>query len=227
MQAVILAGGKGRRLRPYTTILPKPMMPIGDQPILGLIINKLAQSGITKIVLTVGYLAGIIEAYFGNGEKYGVEIEYFVEDEPLGTAGCLSLIDDLEEEFVVTNGDILSDLDYNDLLECHRKGGKKVTICSYRKEVPISLGVLELEDSKVVDYVEKPTYEFNVSTGIYVLNRSVVEYIPRKQHFDFPSLIKKLIEKKEPINVYQFKGEWYDIGREEDYKVVLEKFFDE
>ncbi len=227
MQAVILAGGKGRRLRPYTTILPKPMMPIGEKPILGMIIEKLAESGIRKIVMTVGYLAGIIEAYFGNGEKYGVEIEYFVESEPLGTAGCLSLIDDLEEEFIVTNGDILSELDFNELVECHRKSGKNVTICSYRKEVPISLGVLELQNDEVLDYIEKPTYEFNVSTGIYVLSRSVVENIPKNQYFDFPTLIKKLISLKEPINVFKFEGEWFDIGREEDYKIVLEKYFNE
>lgn len=227
MQAVILAGGKGRRLRPYTTILPKPMMPIGEKPILGIIIDKLAKSGINKIVITVGYLAGIIKAYFGNGEKYGVEIEYFIEAEPLGTAGCLSLIENLDEEFIVTNGDILSDLNFNELVECHRKSGKKVTICSYKKEVPISLGVLELDGNTVSDYIEKPTYEFNVSTGIYVLNRSVVDNIPKNQYFDFPTLIKKLISLNEPINVYKFEGEWFDIGREEDYKIVLEKFFDE
>ncbi len=203
------------------------MMPIGEKPILGIIIDKLAESGIKKIVITVGYLAGIIEAYFGNGEKYGVEIEYFIEAEPLGTAGCLSLIDDLEEEFIVTNGDILSALNFNDLVECHRKSGKKATICSYRKEVPISLGVLELDGDEVRDYIEKPTYEFNISTGIYVLNRSVVDNIPKNQYFDFPTLIKKLISLKEPINVYKFEGEWFDIGREEDYKIVLEKYFNE
>ncbi len=203
------------------------MMPIGEKPILGIIIDKLAKSGINKIVITVGYLAGIIKAYFGNGEKYGVEIEYFIEAEPLGTAGCLSLIENLDEEFIVTNGDILSDLNFNELVECHRKSGKKVTICSYKKEVPISLGVLELDGNTVSDYIEKPTYEFNVSTGIYVLNRSVVDNIPKNQYFDFPTLIKKLISLNEPINVYKFEGEWFDIGREEDYKIVLEKFFDE
>ena len=203
------------------------MMPIGEKPILGIIIDKLAESGIKKIVITVGYLAGIIEAYFGSGEKYGVEIEYFIEAEPLGTAGCLSLIENLDEEFIVTNGDILSALNFNDLVKCHRESGKKVTICSYRKEVPISLGVLELDGDEVRDYIEKPTYEFNVSTGIYVLNRSVVDNIPKNQYFDFPSLIKKLISLNEPINVYKYEGEWFDIGREEDYKIVLEKYFNE
>ncbi|MBI5056332.1 MAG: NTP transferase domain-containing protein [Nitrospirae bacterium] len=223
MQAVILAGGKGTRLRPYTTILPKPMMPIGEKPILEIIINKLVEGGVKKIIISVGYLAGIIQAYFGNGERFGVEIKYFIETEPLGTVGCLALIKNLEEEFIVTNGDVLTDLRFTDLIGNHKKSGKRVTICSYKKEVPISLGVLELHGSDVRDYIEKPTYSFYVSMGIYVINRGIVGNIPQKQYFDFPTLIKKLISLKEPINVYKFGGEWYDIGREEDYKQVLEK----
>ncbi len=224
MQAVILAGGKGTRLRPYTTILPKPMMPVGEKPILEIIINRLAASGVRKIVISVGYLAGIIEAYFGNGERFGVEIEYFLEKEPLGTAGCLALIDNLEEEFIVTNGDILTDLDLNELIEHHRASGRKVTICSYRKKVTISLGVLDLDGDKVKDYIEKPTYDFFVSMGMYVMNRAVIENIPPNEYFDLPTLIKKLISIREPVNVFRFEGEWHDIGREEDYKAVLEKY---
>jgi NDP-sugar pyrophosphorylase family protein len=226
MQAVILAGGKGKRLRPYTTVLPKPMMPIGEKPILGVIIEKLARSGITDIVLTVGYLAGIIQAYFGDGKRFGVNIEYFVETEPLGTAGCLSLIENLQDEFIVMNGDILSSIDFNDLIEYHRKMGNPVTICSYKKEIQLTLGVLDLEGATVRDYIEKPKYSFNVSTGIYAMNREAVGHIPKNQYFDFPTLIKRLIAVKEPISVYQFEGEWYDIGREEDYRAVLETFDD-
>jgi NDP-sugar pyrophosphorylase family protein len=224
MQAVILAGGKGKRLRPYTTILPKPMMPIGEKPILGITIEKLAASGIRDIVITVGYLSQIIQAYFGAGENYGVAIRYFVETEPLGTAGCLSLIDGLDDEFIVTNGDLLTDMDYNDLIAHHRKSGMKVTICSYKKEVQISLGVLDLRGDTVQDYIEKPTYRYDISTGIYLLHKSVIHHIPKNQYFDFPSLIKRLISQHEPINVYHLKGEWYDIGREEDYRAVLAKF---
>jgi NDP-sugar pyrophosphorylase family protein len=226
MQAVILAGGKGRRLRPYTTILPKPMMPIGEKPILGIIIEKLAESGIKDIIITVGYLAGIIRAYFGDGKKFGVNIEYFTETEPLGTAGCLSLIENLNEEFIVVNGDILTSLDFNDLIEYHRKMGNPVTICSYKKDVQLTLGVLELTGDTVRDYIEKPTYTFDISMGIYAMNREVVGHIPKNQYFDFPTLIKRLISAKEPISVYKFKGEWYDIGREEDYRAVLGKFDD-
>jgi NDP-sugar pyrophosphorylase family protein len=224
MQAVILAGGKGKRLRPYTTILPKPMMPIGEKPILGITIEKLAASGIRDIIITVGYLSQIIRAYFGAGETFGVSIRYFVETEPLGTAGCLSLIDGLDDEFIVTNGDLLTDLDYHDLIAHHKKSGMKATICSYKKEVQLSLGVLDLRDNTVRDYIEKPTYEYDISTGIYMLHRSVIDHIPKNQHFDFPSLIKRLISLHEPINVYRLKGEWYDIGREEDYRAVLAKF---
>jgi len=224
MQAIILAGGRGTRLRPYTTVLPKPMMPIGEKPILEVIINKLAQSGIKKIVLSVGYLAGIIQAYFGDGRRFGVEIEYFVEAEPLGTVGCLALIQSLEEEFIVMNGDILTDLQFADLIRNHQKSDAKVTICSYRKTVPISLGVLEISGDELRDYVEKPVYSFLVSMGIYVINKSVVNHIPPKRYLDFPSFIKNLIALHVPLNVYRFEGEWFDIGREEDYKLVLEKF---
>ena len=224
MQAVILAGGKGARLRPYTTVLPKPMMPVGEKPILEILINKLAESGIKKIVISVGYLSSIIQAYFGNGERFGVDIEYFVEAEPLGTAGCLALIEDLEEEFIVTNGDILTDLDFNELIKHHAAHGRKVTICSFKKEVTISLGVLEIDGDTIQDYIEKPTYDFSVSMGMYVMNRSVIEHIPPNKYFDLPTLIKKLISVNEPINVFLFAGEWHDIGREEDYKAVLEKY---
>jgi NDP-sugar pyrophosphorylase family protein len=224
MQAVILAGGVGTRLRPYTTVLPKPMMPIGEKPILEIVIKKLADAGIDNIVLSVGYLEGIIRAYFGNGDKFGVNIEYFTEREPLGTAGCLALIENLEDEFVVANGDVLTSLDFRDLLDHHSSHGRKVTICSFNKEVTISLGVLELKGDSVEDYIEKPTYNYSVSMGIYVMNRDIVQYIPRNEYFDLPTLIKKLISQKEPINVYKFEGEWHDIGREEDYKAVLDKF---
>jgi len=224
MQAVILAGGKGRRLRPYTTILPKPMMPIGEKPILGVIIDKLIESGVTRITITVGYLAGIIQAYFGDGKGLGVDIEYFVETEPLGTAGCLGVIPNLDDEFIVTNGDVLADLSFRDLAERHRASGCGVTICSYRKDVQMTLGVLDLKDDTVRDYIEKPTYHFDVSAGIYVMNKRVTGHIPKNQYFDFPTLIKRLIAVKEPINVYRFEGAWYDIGREEDYRAVLERF---
>jgi len=199
-------------------------MPIGEKPILGIIIEKLAQSGIKEIIITVGYLAGIIQAYFGDGKKFGVNIRYFAETEPLGTAGCLSLIDGLEEEFIVMNGDILTDLKFENLIEYHKRMANSVTICSYQKEIQLTLGVLDLAGNTVRDYIEKPRYTFDISMGIYAMNRKAVGHVPKNQYLDFPTLIKRLVSVKEPISVYKFAGEWFDIGREEDYKAVLEKF---
>jgi len=203
MQAIILAGGKGTRLAPYTTVFPKPLMPIGDMPILEIVIRQLKKHGFTKIVLAVGHLAGLIEAYFGS--KWGVEITYSREDEPLGTAGPLALIDDLDEIFLVMNGDLLTNIDY--------------------KDVPISLGVLELDgEGNITDYVEKPTLKYKVSMGIYIFNKNILNYIGRGKYLDFPDLIKTLIQNGENVSGYMFEGYWMDIGRHEDYAKVLDEF---
>ena len=225
MQAVILAGGKGRRLAPYTTVFPKPLMPIGDMPILEIVIRQLKKHGFTKIVLAVGHLAGLIEAYFGDGSKWGVEITYSREDEPLGTAGPLSLIDDLDENFLVMNGDLLTNIDYSGLMRYHLENGALTTISMYTKDVPISLGVLELDDEgNIVDYIEKPTLKYKVSMGIYIFNNRILEHIEHGKYLDFPDLIKNLIKKGENIRGYMFEGYWMDIGRPEDYSRVLEEF---
>ena len=225
MQAVILAGGKGTRLAPYTTVFPKPLMPIGEMPILEIVIRQLKKHGFTKIVLAVGHLAGLIEAYFGDGSKWGVEITYSREDEPLGTAGPLALIDDLAENFLVMNGDLLTNIDYSGLMSYHLENGALSTISMYTKDVPISLGVLELDDEgKIVDYIEKPTLKYKVSMGIYIFNNRILNYVERGKYLDFPDLIKNLIKKGENIRGYLFEGYWMDIGRHEDYSRVLEEF---
>ena len=225
MQAVILAGGKGRRLAPYTTVFPKPLMPIGDMPILEIVIRQLKKHGFTKIVLAVGHLAGLIEAYFGDGSKWGVEITYSREDEPLGTAGPLSLIDDLDENFLVMNGDLLTNIDYSGLMRYHLENGALTTISMYTKDVPISLGVLELDnEGNIVDYIEKPTLKYKVSMGIYIFNNRILEHIEHGKYLDFPDLIKNLIKTGENIRGYMFEGYWMDIGRPEDYSRVLEEF---
>lgn len=225
MQAVILAGGKGTRLAPYTMVFPKPLMPIGDMPILEIVIRQLKKHGFTKIVLAVGHLAGLIEAYFGDGSKWDVDITYSREDEPLGTAGPIALLNNLDENFLVMNGDLLTNIDYSDLMLNHVEKGALSTVSIYTKEVPINLGVLELnKDGKIVNYIEKPTLKYKVSMGIYAFNKNILNYIDRGRYLDLPDLIKTLIQKDENVSGYMFEGYWMDIGRHEDYSKVLEEF---
>lgn len=225
MQAIILAGGKGTRLAPYTMVFPKPLMPIGDMPILEIVIRQLKKHGFTKIVLAVGYLSGLIEAYFGDGSKWGVQITYSREDQPLGTAGPIALLDDLDENFLVMNGDLLTNIDYSDLMLHHIESGALSTVSIYTKDVPINLGILELDkDGKIVNYIEKPTLKYKVSMGIYAFNKDIVHFIIRGKYLDLPELIKALIQKNKNVSGYMFEGYWMDIGRHEDYSKVLEEF---
>ncbi|MFW9994118.1 MAG: sugar phosphate nucleotidyltransferase [Candidatus Odinarchaeota archaeon] len=225
MQAIIMAGGKGRRLRPYTAILPKPLMPIGDIPILEVILRQLKHYGFEQIIFAVGYLAELLQSYFGPGEKWGVKISYSRERKNLGTIGPLSLIKDLEETFLVMNGDVLTDLDYRALFSAHQRAGRLVTIASYKKEVQIDLGVLDMNDQNLLtDYTEKPVLDYQVSMGVYVMNREVQNYIPSDSYFDVPSLMWKLLEENKSPYIYRFTGHWLDIGRKEDYEKAVEEF---
>ncbi len=223
-QAVILAGGKGSRLRPYTLILPKPLMPLGDFPILEILIKKLRHHNITDIIIATGYLSHLIEAYFGDGKKFGVNIRYSHEDKPLGTAGPLKLIPNLDEDFLIMNGDLLTDLSFSEMIRFHERTQSDVTISVYSKKVKIDLGVLKLnENNQILDYIEKPTYDFDVSMGMYVLNRRVLEHIP-EDYFDFPDLIKMLIKTELKVNAFKFEGTWLDVGRPDDYTLAMELF---
>ena len=225
MQAIILAGGKGTRLKPYTTIFPKPLMPINDMPILEVVIRQLKKAGFKKITMAVGHLAELIEAFFGNGDKWGLEISYSREDIPLGTAGPLALLDDVDDTFLVMNGDVLSNLDYTDLVRFHRKQNALATIAMYDKEIKIDLGIINTNNHhEIFDYVEKPTLTYQVSMGIYVFNKRVMQYTPRGKYFDLPDLIHTLIKADEKIVGYHFKGYWRDIGRREDYEQAIEEF---
>lgn len=224
-QAVILAGGKGTRLRPYTTVLPKPLMPIGEFPILEILIRKLKKSGITEIVIATGYLSHLIVAYFGNGEKFDVNITYSHETKPLGTAAPLKLIESLDDQFLVMNGDLLTDLSFIDFANYHLENKNVVTVCIYQKEVKIDLGVLKLSDTqKIIDYIEKPVYNFSVSMGIYAMDKSVLDFLPENEYYDLPNLILKLIEENEKLGGYNFKGIWLDIGRPADYQHAIDLF---
>ncbi|MDH5744825.1 MAG: sugar phosphate nucleotidyltransferase [Candidatus Aminicenantes bacterium] len=225
MQAVILAGGKGRRLRPYTLVLPKPLMPIGDMPILEVVIRQLKKYGFQKITITVDYLAELLEAYFRDGSKWNVEIAYSKDYEPLGTAGPIASIKDLEHNFIVMNGDILTTLDYSKLMGYHIKENSMITIAVYDKNVNIDLGILKLnENDEIYDYIEKPTLKYQVSTGIYVFNKKVLKYIKKNEYLDFPDLIKILIKNNERVKGFHFSGYWLDIGRREDHEKAIEEF---
>lgn len=225
MQAVILAGGKGTRLRPYTAILPKPLMPIGDIPILELVVGQLKRAGFTEIIMAVGHLASLIQAYFGDGSRSGIKIRYSHEKEPLGTAGPIALIEGLEPPFLVMNGDVLTNLDYRDFARYHQQESCTATIAMYSKPVNITLGVIEAnETSDITDYIEKPTLHYQVSMGVYAFSESVLRYIEPWKYLDFPDLIKSLLANGEKVKGYPFKGIWLDIGRKEDYEQAIEVF---
>jgi NDP-mannose synthase len=226
VKAVILAGGKGRRLAPYTAVLPKPLMPIGDIPILEIVLLQLRQHGFTEAVLAVGHLAALIETYFGNGSKVGLPIRYVREERALGTAGPLAQIRGLKEAFLVMNGDILTDLDYRALVDHHRQQGAVMTIATYERTVKIDFGVIEAEAGVVRRYIEKPTLNYLVSMGIYVLEPAVRRFIEPEEYLDLPDLVKTLLGQNEKVATYKFSGSWLDIGRQEDFaeaQVTFEK----
>jgi NDP-sugar pyrophosphorylase family protein len=224
MRAIILAGGKGTRLAPYTTVLPKPLMPIGEMPILEIVIRQLAHHGIRDITLAVGYLAELLMAYCGDGDKFGVKLNYSREEQPLGTAGPISLIPNLNETFLVMNGDLLTTLNYGAIWKYHKERGAIATLASYSREVKIDLGVVESEDGWLKNYIEKPAYQYAVSMGIYIFEPAVLKYIPSNDHLDLPELVMNLIADGQKVNVFNFDGYWLDIGRHDDYEKAIEQF---
>jgi len=227
MKTVILAGGKGTRLAPYTTIFPKPLVPIGDRPILEIIVRQLAGQGLGDIVLSIGHLGELIEAYFQNERLNipGLKLDYFRESEPLGTAGSLAMIPGLDETFLAMNGDILTTLDYQALIRHHREQCAALTIAMRRKDVKIDLGVLETnDDGKLIAYNEKPLYSFDVSMGIYVYEPRVPQYVPKGEYMDFPDLVRVLLDHGEKVIGYRSQDYWLDIGRREDYEIAQQEF---
>ncbi|MFF8970898.1 NDP-sugar synthase [Streptomyces sp. NPDC014995] len=219
MHAVILAGGKGVRLRPYTTALPKPLVPIGDQhAILEIVLRQLATAGFTSCTIAIGHLGEIIRAYVGDGSQWGLAVDYATEDSPLGTMGpLLNLRDRLPETFLVMNGDVLTDLDYADVLRRHRESGAPLTIATYARKVHIDFGVLTTSDGKVVAFTEKPSVDYRVSMGVYGLSRSTLEGYTPGLPLGFDELVLDLLRAQEPPHAYEFDGYWLDIGRPDDY----------
>ena len=228
MRAVLLAGGEGQRLRPYTTVLPKPLMPIGDRPIMDVIVRQLRHAGVGRITVATGYLAELIEVFFGDGSKYGIPIDYFREQEPLGTAGALALIGGLDDHFLVMNGDVLTDLDYRRLFDDHCRSDAAATIATQKREVQISLGVLRCEDerdpTRLTDYLEKPRIDYQVSMGVYCFSPAVVEHIEPGRRLDFPDLVLKLLERDLTVRAWPSGNYWRDIGRHDDYEQALDDY---
>ena len=222
--AVILAGGKGSRLAPYTAVLPKPLLPVGHRAILEILVEQLRRSGFGELTFAVGYLAHLIEAVFGDGTQHGVSITYHRETQPLGTAGPLATMPGLTDTYLAMNGDVLTALDYEALFAAHKRSGNLLTIATHRRVVRADYGVIDLgpegddQMRAIVGYREKPEMEYPVSMGVYVLEPSVQSYIPVDEPFDIPDLVHRLLGAGEPVGSYVCDDYWLDIGRHDDYE---------
>ena len=225
MKAVVLAGGLGTRLLPYTTVLPKPLMPVGDRPILDIVVRQLRHYGFDDVTLAVGHLAELLMAYFGDGSRLGVRIRYSREEKPLGTAGPLALVDGLDEPFLVMNGDILTTLDLAGLMAEHRTTGAAATVGTFRRSVKIDLGVIEFDERRqLTRYVEKPTHHYWVSGGVYAFDPAVRALLRRGERTDLPDLVRALVERGDVVRCHVHRGYWLDLGRVEDHQRAGEDF---
>jgi NDP-sugar pyrophosphorylase family protein len=224
-RAVVLAGGKGSRLRPYTVVLPKPLMPIGEYPILEVIVRQLVHFGFRRITLAVNHQAEIVKAFFQDGSKWGASIDYSLETEPLSTIAPLKLIPDLPENFLLLNGDVLTDLDLNHFYARHVKNARLFTVSAARRQHVIDYGVLETDESgRLSGFREKPSHEYLVSMGIYGVNRRVLDLVPDAGRYGFDDLMTGMLGAGMPVDVEPFAGEWLDIGRPDDYIQAIETF---
>jgi len=222
---IILAGGKGTRLAPYTTVLPKPLMPVGDMPILEIVLHQLKYYGFRKIAISVGHLAGLIRAFFGDGSNWQMDIRYVVEEKPLGTIGPLRLVGSLDKPFIVMNGDLLTDINFASLYEYHLQGEQKATVATTMKNVQVSLGVLDTDgDRRLIGFREKPVITYSASMGIYVYDPAILERIPPQTYFGFDNLMLDMLAGGQAVRTYPFDGMWLDIGRPEDYENASEEF---
>ncbi len=227
MQAVVLAGGKGTRLAPYTNVLPKPLMPIGNMPILEVLLRQMKTAGFDEVTLTVGHLAELLEAFFKDGQRFGLHIRYSIEDNPLGTAGPLALVGSLTDTFLVCNGDVLTTLDLRELLKFHREQKGIATIAMHHRKVKVNLGVIEMNGGyEIAGYVEKPSMDYMVSMGIYMFEPRILKYIEPNQYLDFPDLVLKVLAAKEKVYGYPYDGYWQDLGNPEDYQQAQQDFAD-
>ena len=226
MHVAILAGGRGVRLRPYTTALPKPLVPIGEEyAILDIILQQLKMQGFTRVTLAIGHLSSLIRAFVGDGSRWGMDVDYSEEDQPLSTIGpLLNFLDRLPEHFLVMNGDVLTDLDYASLLDRHIHSRAPLTVATYQRQVKIDFGTLETVDGHIVKFSEKPTLSYSVSMGVYAMSRNTLARCPRKIAFGFDDLVHDLLARQNPPRAYHFDGYWLDIGRPDDYDEANRSF---
>jgi NDP-sugar pyrophosphorylase family protein len=223
-RAVILAGGMGTRLKPYTVVLPKPLMPVGEYPILEIITRQLARCGFSRITMAVNHQAEIIKAFFNDGAKWGLHIDYSLERKPLSTVAPLHLIKDLPEHFILMNGDVLTDLDFRSLYEDHVRNGRLFTIAAAHRRHTIDYGVLHVEGDTLARFEEKPSAEYLVSMGVYVVSRRILEMVPEDTKYGFDDLMRDMLASGRPIHVEPHHGYWLDIGRPDDYMQAIDDF---
>lgn len=222
---VVLAGGKGTRLRPLTAVFPKPLVPLGDKPIIEILLRRLAASGFRKVVLCNGYLAELVVAVCGDGSKFGLSVEYVQEEEPLGTAGPLSLVGDTSDPVLVMNGDLLTTMDFTKMLASHVEKSADATIAVFKRDVPIDFGVIDSDEGGLFrGYREKPVFHFEVSMGVYMLGSKAVKAVRRGAYMDMPDLILDVQRRGGLVNCYREDCFWLDIGRMDDYALAQEEF---
>lgn len=227
LRAVVLAGGKGTRLQPFTINFPKPLVPLGDKPVIEVLIERLIRFGVTDITLTVGHLAELVKAYFHHRHDLTARIalRYADEDQPTGTAGSLASVPGLDQTFLVMNGDLLTDIDFDALVRFHRQQGDMLTIATHCRRVKIDLGVLEFDaHHRIQKYIEKPEWDYHVSMGIYVYEPEVLKYIEPGRYLDFPSLVQRLLARGERVCAFPTDCLWLDIGRPDDYAKAQELY---
>ncbi|MFC1735598.1 nucleotidyltransferase family protein [Candidatus Hydrogenedentota bacterium] len=218
LQAVVMAGGEGNRLRPLTEDVPKPMLPVGDKPLMEIIIEQLRQAGISNVNVTTHYLPEQIKEHFGNGEDFGVELNYVSEDRPLGTAGALALMEKSEEPLLVVNGDILTNVDYQTMLAFHRKNKADLTVAVRQYDLQVPYGIVECDGPRIARVQEKPSLNFLVNAGIYLLEPHALQYIPEDRKFDMTDLIERLIAEDRMVVSFPVIEYWLDIGKPDDYR---------
>lgn len=228
MKAVIQCGGKGTRLRPHTSVLPKPLMPIGARPVLELVLKWLRRNGIREVFVTTGYLGHLIRSVCGDGDQWNMRITYTQEIEPLGTIGPLSLLrDQLDAPFLVLNGDVLTDLNLNQFINSHRKRNAAITIATATRTMKMDFGVIDETDGRVNGFREKPDVSHLVSMGIYCMNPTVLERVPSGVPFGFDDLMLQMLDDGDAVNVFKHNGLWLDIGRVEDFLKAQDVGWDE